>query len=86
MLGTELKGKQLGLVGMGRIGARGRRARARVRHARGLCVRTPSAGGEAAAWEHLSLDRLLNTSDVVSLHVPLTPTRGISSTSARSRA
>ena len=70
MLGAELKGKQLGLVGMGRI-ARAVAARApafgmRVAYA----SRTPVAGPDA--WEHLSLDRLLNTSDIVSLHVPLT--------------
>jgi glyoxylate reductase len=69
MLGSELRGKQLGLVGLGRIG----RAVAARAPAFGMRVaytspgETPFAGGE-----RLSLDRLLNTSDVVSLHVPLT--------------
>jgi glyoxylate reductase len=78
MLGTELKGKQLGLVGFGRI-ARAVAARAPVFGMRVAYVsRTPADGGSgssnaAPAAESMSLDRLLNTSDVVSLHVPLTP-------------
>lgn len=70
MLGSDLAGKQLGIVGLGRIGrAVASRARAfgmRVAHTRG----TP-APGEAA--EAMPFDRLLSTSDVVSLHCPLTP-------------
>src|SRR5207237_9742038 len=70
MLGAELRGKQLGLVGWGRI-ARAVAARApafgmRVAYAARREVQLPGA-------EALSLDRLLITSDVVSLHVPLTP-------------
>jgi glyoxylate reductase len=68
MLGTELRGKLLGLVGLGRIG----RAVALRAQAFGMRVvfttRTPR---EMAGAESTSLDRLLNTSDVVSLHVPL---------------
>jgi glyoxylate reductase len=77
MLGTELRGKQLGLVGFGRIG------RAVAAHAPSFGMRVayasrpPSPGSGAARSrgledaESMSLDRLLNTSDVVSLHVPL---------------
>jgi glyoxylate reductase len=69
MLGTDVRGKQLGLIGYGRIGrAVGDRARAfgmRVVYT----SRRPVDGTDA---EFLSLDRLLNTSDIVSLHVPLT--------------
>jgi glyoxylate reductase len=36
MLGSDLRGKQLGIVGFGRIG-RAVAARARIRHARGVC-------------------------------------------------
>ena len=70
MLGTELRGKQLGLVGVGRIG----RAVAARASAFGMRVaftevfETTVDGAEA-----MSFDRLLTTSDVVSLHVPLTP-------------
>jgi glyoxylate reductase len=70
MLGTELKGKQLGLVGVGRIGravaARAEAFGMRVVYAEQHEVDLPNAA-------LMSLDRLLNTSDIVSLHVPLTP-------------
>jgi glyoxylate reductase len=69
MLGTELKGKQLGLVGFGRI-ARAVAARA---PAFGMRVVYSDVAAVHAPFESMSLDRLLNTSDVVSLHVPLTP-------------
>ncbi len=68
-LGADLRGKQLGLVGLGRIG----RAVAARAGAFGMTVayyaRRPAALDGARA---LSLDELLNTSDVVSIHVPLT--------------
>ena len=70
MLGMELRGKQLGLVGLGRIG----RAVADKAPAFGMTVayatRTP-AGLPGAT--HMPLDRLLATSDIVSLHCPMTP-------------
>jgi len=70
MLGMELRGKQLGLVGVGRIGAAvAARAPAfgmRVVYTEPRDVDLPNA-------ENISLDRLLNTSDIVSLHVPLLP-------------
>jgi glyoxylate reductase len=68
MLGTELKGKQLGLVGFGRI-ARAVAARA---PAFGMRVVYSDVAPVEGPFEEMSLDRLLNTSDVVSLHVPLT--------------
>jgi glyoxylate reductase len=69
MLGTELKGKRLGLVGMGRIG----RAVAGKAPAFGMTVAYSSRRTvDVTAAERLPLDRLLATSDVVSLHVPLT--------------
>jgi glyoxylate reductase len=68
MLGSELRGKQLGLVGLGRIG-RAVAAKAPVFGMRvAYTTRRPVDLPEAQA---LSLDRLLNTSDVVSIHVPL---------------
>jgi glyoxylate reductase len=63
LLGRDLAGSALGLVGMGRIGSEvARRAEAfgmRVVHHR--------------RSDGLPLDELLRLSDVVSLHVPLTP-------------
>jgi glyoxylate reductase len=67
-LGRDLSGATLGIVGLGRIGAAvARRARAfdlRVLHHR----RTPGDDPD-----HRDLDALLRESDIVSLHVPLTP-------------
>jgi glyoxylate reductase len=69
MLGTELRGKQLGLVGFGRI-ARAVAARAPAFGMRVAYSARRDAGIADAAY--MSLDRLLTSSDVVSLHVPLT--------------
>jgi len=76
MLGSDLRGKQLGIVGLGRIG-RAVAARAgafgmRVAYA-ALDAGAAAPGGADAAWNRLSLDELLSSSDVVTLHVPLTP-------------
>jgi (S)-sulfolactate dehydrogenase len=73
-MGREAAGKRLGLVGYGAI-ARETAARAR---ALGMTIAAydPHLPAEHAAWrgaERASLDALLATSDVVSLHVPLTP-------------
>jgi glyoxylate reductase len=70
MLGTELRGKQLGLIGFGRIG-RAVAARASAFGVRVVCATRRQV--DAADVQMLSLDRLLTTSDIVSLHVPLTP-------------
>ncbi len=68
MLGTDVRGKQLGLVGMGRI-ARAVAARA---PAFGMRVAFADSGDFAVdGARRLSFDELLTTSDVVSLHVPL---------------
>ena len=70
MLGTELTGKQLGLVGLGRIG-RSVAAKAATFGMRvAYSAKRPVDIADAA---YLPLDRLLATSDVVSLHCPLTP-------------
>ena len=62
LLGMQLGGRQLGIVGLGRIG----HAVATRAAAFGMnVVHTGRSSGEP-------LDRLLSTSDVVSLHVPLT--------------
>lgn len=75
MLGSDLRGGQLGIVGLGRIG----RAVALRAAAFGMRVAYTTLGDDAGAaaadqsWANLGLDDLLATSDVVSLHVPLTP-------------
>jgi glyoxylate reductase len=69
MLGADLRDKQLGLIGFGRI------ARAVAARAPAFGVRIAYASPKQAdvPFEKMSIDRLLTTSDVVSLHVPLTP-------------
>jgi glyoxylate reductase len=68
MLGSSLAGKQLGIVGAGRIG------RAVAGRAGAFEMRVVYHSRRKADWpsaEAMSLDRLLATSDIVSLHVPL---------------
>jgi glyoxylate reductase len=70
MLGTELRGKQLGIIGRGRIGtAVAAKAPAFGMHA----VFAARSGRSAPDQSELSLDELLVTSDVISIHTPLTP-------------
>jgi len=73
LLGTELSGKTLGIIGLGRIGA----AVARRALGFGMQVRyhsrtpaNPTVERETGA-QRVALDTLLETSDVVSLHCPL---------------
>jgi len=78
-MGRELRGKTLGIVGLGKIG------RAVAQRARGFemtCVGhdplIPDADVRAAGVEPLALDALLARADIVTLHVPLTPeTKGM---------
>jgi len=69
---TELVGKTLGIIGFGRIG----RAVGRIAKAFGMEVlaysRTRHPEGEQIG-RYVDLDTLLASSDVVSLHCPLTP-------------
>jgi glyoxylate reductase len=73
MLGMELRGKQLGIVGYGRIG-------------RAVAARAPAFGMSVAYYDRMgkvappddnarsvTFDELLVSSDVVSIHTPLTP-------------
>lgn len=82
MLGSELRGKQLGIVGLGRIGC----AVASRAGAFGMHVAytdpaphphagrrpSPAPAPAVAPMQPMALDELLATSHVVSLHVPLT--------------
>lgn len=73
-LGADLRGAQLGIVGMGNIG------RAVAERARGFGIRLAYADPTKIEIdaEHLSLEELLGTSDFVSLHCPLNEsTRGL---------
>lgn len=70
MLGMELRGKQLGLVGLGRIG----RAVAEKAPAFGMSVAyTARNPVDLPGATQMSLDKLLASSDIVSLHCPMTP-------------
>lgn len=66
MLGMELRGKQLGIIGGGRIG-------------RAVAAKAPAFGMKAvfssrqSRPDAVSLDELLVTSDVISIHAPGTP-------------
>ncbi|MFC3691770.1 hydroxyacid dehydrogenase [Chenggangzhangella methanolivorans] len=77
--GREISGKRLGLVGYGSIA----RETARRAIALGMSVvgHDPYVPADSPAWGQtipMSLPELLKTSDVVSLHVPLTDgTRGL---------
>ncbi len=73
LLGTDLRGKTLGVVGMGRIGA------AVARRALGFGMQVtyhnrrranPTVGRELSA-RYVVLGELLETGDVISLHCPL---------------
>ncbi len=74
LLGADVSGKTLGIIGMGRIGqAVARRAvgfRMPVRYHTRQPLATSSLSRE---WEHRSLRDLLGEADVVTIHVPLTP-------------
>ena len=70
LLGMELRGKQLGLVGVGRIGG----AVAEKAPAFGMAVAyADQRPADIPNATQMPLDRLLATSDIVSLHVPMTP-------------
>jgi len=75
MLGSSIQGRQLGIVGIGQIGA----AVARRARAFGMTIaytkRTPldTATHKELDAKHVELDELLATSDVVSLHCPYSP-------------
>ncbi|HKQ33922.1 MAG TPA: D-glycerate dehydrogenase [Nitrospiraceae bacterium] len=73
LLGAEVTGKTLGIIGMGRIGQavahRSVGFRMPVRYHTRQPLATSSLSRE---WEHRSLQDLLGEADVVTIHVPLT--------------
>jgi (S)-sulfolactate dehydrogenase len=74
LIGRELSGKRLGLVGYGAIArATAERGRALGMSLAGYDPFLPAGDDAWAGAQKLELAELLATSDVVSLHVPLTP-------------
>ncbi len=79
MVGTQVTGKRLGIVGMGRVG------QVTARKARGLDFdlryhnrRRLAADREAGATYHETLEEMLPRCDFLSLHCPATPeTKGL---------
>ena len=69
MLGSELNGKQLGIIGRGRIG----QAVAAKAPAFGMHVKFAARATGPRAADELSLDELLVSSDVISIHAPMKP-------------
>lgn len=71
MIGSDIRHRQLGIVGIGRIG------QVVAEKAKNLGMKiayydpTPPAQLAVKNYESMSLDQLLATSDVVSIHVPL---------------
>lgn len=66
---NELKGKTLGIIGLGEIG----KAVARIGEAFGMKITYYSTSGQndsGIAYERVSLEELLTSSDVVSIHAP----------------
>ncbi len=77
MLGTQVSGKVLGLVGMGRIA---RAVARRAHHGFGMRVifhdpypPTPAEAASLGAEPRASLEQVLEEADFVSLHCPATP-------------
>ena len=72
LLGAEVHGKTLGILGMGRIG------RAVARRASGFTMtvqyytRSPLPSSSSEPWQPVTFDALLTESDFISLHLPLT--------------
>jgi D-3-phosphoglycerate dehydrogenase len=72
--GTELRGKTLGLVGLGRVGTEvARRARALEMKILAHDPYVTAAAAREVDVELVSLDELLQRSDVISLHLSLSP-------------
>ncbi len=66
---NELEGKRIGIIGMGNIGSRV----AKIAQAFGMdvCYYSTSGTGHCKDYPCLSLEELMKTSDIVSIHAPL---------------
>ncbi len=78
-VGTELRGKTLGIVGLGRIGQElARRAQAFGMSVCGFDPFLPAERAEALGIRFLPVDEVLRAADVLTVHTPLTPqTKGM---------
>jgi glyoxylate reductase len=74
LLGAEVSGKTLGIIGMGRIGqAVAQRAMGFRMPVRYHSRQPQTASSLPREWEYRSLQDILGEADVVTIHVPLTP-------------
>ncbi len=72
LMGFDLKGKTIGIIGGGRIGLHlARMARSFGMHVRVYDIHKDNFMAELINFKYLPLDELLNVSDIISLHVPL---------------
>ncbi len=74
LMGFDLKGKTIGIIGGGRIGLHvARMARSFGMHVRVYDINEDSFLAELINFRYVSFDELLKISDIISLHVPLNP-------------
>jgi len=74
LMGSELRGKTLGIIGTGRIGrAVGYRAKAFLMNLLAFDIGRSAEFAERTEARYVDLDTLLRESDFVTLHVPLLP-------------
>jgi len=74
LLGAEVSGKTLGIIGMGRIGQAVAQRAAGFRMKLLYHTRQPLATSSLPReWEHRSLQDILGEADIVTMHVPLSP-------------
>jgi D-3-phosphoglycerate dehydrogenase len=73
-MGTELRGKTLGIIGLGNVGSEvARRAKAFEMKLIGIDPLVSDEYSKSIQVELVDLPRLLRESDFITLHIPLTP-------------
>jgi len=78
-MSTDLCGKTLGIIGLGKIGSEvAKRAKCFKMHLQYYDVIRQESREKELGIKYVSLEELLKTSDVITIHTPLTPnTRGM---------